>query len=222
MDYTFWVLIAAMIFAFYAQGKVSTSYRKYAKVRNITGISGSSAARKILDNNGLNDVPIEIVQGVMSDHYDPKARVMRLSSEVYNNSTIASVSIAAHEAGHAIQHAKGYKPLIIRNSIAPIVGFASNLAWPLLFIGLFFQISGLFTLGILMFSAAVLFQGITLPVEFNASKRAIESLEGLNIINPAEKGAAKRMLSAAAMTYVAAMAMSIANLLRLLAMRGRN
>ena len=211
----------AMIFAFYAQLKVSTSYGKYGKVENSKNISGAKAARIILDKNGLSDVAIEIVQGKMTDHYDPRTRVLSLSTEVYNNATIASVSIAAHEAGHAVQHSNGYMPLRVRNAIAPAVSIASNLAWPLLLIGLFFQISGLFTIGIILFSAAVFFQGVTLPVEFNASKSAIEMLDNLGIIDPSEKGSARRMLSAAAMTYVAAMAVSMANLLRLILLNNR-
>ena len=210
-----------MIFAFYAQLKVSTSYGKYGKVQNSKNISGEKAARIILDKNGLGDVQIDIVQGKMTDHYDPRTRVLSLSTEVYNNATIASVSIAAHEAGHAVQHANGYMPLRVRNAIAPVVSIASNLAWPLLLIGLFFQISGFFTIGIILFSAAVFFQAVTLPVEFNASKSAIEMLDNLGIIDTSEKGSARRMLSAAAMTYVAAMAVSMANLLRLILLNNR-
>jgi hypothetical protein len=221
MDISIIILIIAMIFALYAQAKVGTTYRKYSKVENSKGITGGEAARIILDKNGLNDVPIEVVPGKMSDHYDPRTRVMRLSGDVYNGATISSVSIAAHEAGHAIQHATGYSPLKIRNSIAPAVNIASNLAWPILILGIFLQISGLFTVGILMFSAAVFFQAITLPVEYNASKLAVQMLDNFGIIDPSEHGGAKRMLSAAAMTYLAAMAMSLANLLRLIMLNNR-
>jgi uncharacterized protein len=221
MDISIIILIIAMIFALYAQTKVSTTYRKYTRVENSKGITGGQAARIILDKNGLNNVPIEVVPGKMSDHYDPRTRVMRLSGDVYNGATISAVSIAAHEAGHAVQHATGYSPLKIRNSIAPVVNIASNLAWPILILGIFLQISGLFTLGILMFSAAVFFQAITLPVEFNASKIAVEMLDNYGIIDDSEKGGAKRMLSAAAMTYLAAMAMSLANLLRLIMLNNR-
>jgi Zn-dependent membrane protease YugP len=221
MDISIIILIIAMIFAVYAQAKVGTTYRKYTNVQNSKGITGGQAARTILDKNGLNNVPIEVVAGKMSDHYDPRTRVMRLSGDVYNGATISAVSIAAHEAGHAVQHATGYSPLKIRNSIAPVVNIASNLAWPILILGIFLQISGLFTLGILMFSAAVFFQAITLPVEFNASKIAVEMLDNYGIIDESEKGGAKRMLSAAAMTYLAAMAMSLANLLRLIMLNNR-
>jgi hypothetical protein len=221
MDISIIILVIAMIFAIYAQAKVGTTYRKYTNVQNSKGITGGEAARIILDKNGLNEVPIEVVAGKMSDHYDPRTRVMRLSGDVYNGATISAVSIAAHEAGHAVQHATGYSPLKIRNSIAPVVNIASNLAWPILILGIFLQISGLFTLGILMFSAAVFFQAITLPVEFNASKIAVEMLDNYGIIDDSEKGGAKRMLSAAAMTYLAAMAMSLANLLRLIMLNNR-
>jgi hypothetical protein len=222
MDPTFYILIPAIIFAFLAQAKVSSAYRKYAGVGNRKGITGEEAARRILNGNGLADVPIEVTAGKMSDHYDPKTRTMRLSQEVYSGSSIASVSIAAHEAGHAIQHAQGYAPIRIRNAIAPVVSIASNLAWPLLIAGIILSITGLVDLGILLFSSAVFFQVITLPVEFNASSTAIAQLEGLSIILPEETSGAKKMLSAAAVTYVAALAMSLAQLLRLVLLRNRN
>ena len=222
MDPTFYILIPAIIFAFLAQAKVSSAYGKYARVGNRKGITGAEAARTILNGNGLTDVPIEVTAGKMSDHYDPRSRTMRLSQEVYSGSSIASVSIAAHEAGHAIQHAQGYTPIRIRNAIAPVVSIASNLAWPLLIAGIILSITGLVDLGIILFSSAVFFQVITLPVEFNASSTAIAQLEGLAIIMPEETSGAKKMLSAAAMTYVAALAMSLANLLRLILLRNRN
>jgi Zn-dependent membrane protease YugP len=222
MDSTWIILIPAMLFAFYAQAKVSSAYRKYSAVGNRQGISGTRAARQILDNNGLSSVPIEIVAGKLTDHYDPRTRIMRLSPEVHNGTSIAAVSIAAHEAGHAIQHATSYAPLKIRNAIAPVVSIASNLAWPLLLIGLATGYLGLFDLGIVLFASALLFQAITLPVEFDASKRAIAQLQALAIIQDEEAGSAKKVLSAAAMTYVAAMAVSLANLLRLLMLRNRS
>jgi Zn-dependent membrane protease YugP len=217
MDSTWIILIPAMLFA-----KVSSAYRKYSAVGNRQGISGTRAARQILDNNGLSSVPIEIVAGKLTDHYDPRTRIMRLSPEVHNGTSIAAVSIAAHEAGHAIQHATSYAPLKIRNAIAPVVSIASNLAWPLLLIGLATGYLGLFDLGIVLFASALLFQAITLPVEFDASKRAIAQLQALAIIQDEEAGSAKKVLSAAAMTYVAAMAVSLANLLRLLMLRNRS
>ena len=222
MDITFYILIPAMILAFFAQARVSSAYRKYSSVSNNKGITGAEAARTILNGNGLSDVPIEITAGKLSDHYDPKNRVMRLSNEVFNGNSIASVSIAAHEAGHAIQHAQGYGPIKVRNAIAPVVSIASNLAWPLFIAGLILGYAGLLDLGIILFCSAVFFQVVTLPVEFNASATAIKQLEGFSIIMAEETDGAKRMLSAAAMTYVAALAMSLANLMRLVLLRNRN
>lgn len=226
-DPTIIILIPAIIFTMIAQSKVNSAYTKYATVWNRRGMTGAQAARRILDSNGLRDVPIEITQGRLSDHYDPRSRVMRLSPKVYNEPSISSVSIAAHEAGHAIQHAKNYAPLKIRNTIAPVVSIASNLAWPILMVGLLIIGAGnlssgnmIFDIGILLFTAAVVFQGITLPVEFDASKRAIEQMNSLGIIYMEETSSAEKVLSAAAMTYVAALAASVANLIRLLLIRG--
>lgn len=228
-DPTIIILIPAIVFTMIAQRKVHSAYAKYATVRNRKGMTGAEAARRILDMNGLREVPIEITQGVLSDHYDPRNRIMRLSPQVYHDPTIASVSIAAHESGHAIQHAQSYKPLQIRNSIAPVVSIVSNLSWPILLVGLLIIGSGnltsgnfIFDLGILFFSVAVFFQAITLPVEFDASKRAIEQMNTLGIIYEEETTSAKKVLSAAAMTYVAALATSVANLIRILLIRGRS
>lgn len=228
-DPTIVILIPAMIFVFYAQSRVNSAYNKYAGVRNRRGITGAEAARRILDSNGLQHVPIEITNKRLSDHYDPRKRVMRLSPQVYNEPSIASISIAAHEAGHAIQHSKSYMPLKFRNIIAPVVSIVSNLAWPLLIAGIFIISAGnlsqgnlIFDIGIIFYASAVLFQGITLPVEFNASKRAISQMNDLGIIYMEETASAKKVLSAAALTYVAALAASIANLIRILALRGRN
>ncbi|WP_027398250.1 zinc metallopeptidase [Anaerovorax odorimutans] len=229
IDPTFILLIPAIIFTMIAQRKVHSAYAKYARVRNRKGMTGAQAARKILDMNGLRDVSIEITQRELSDHYDPRNRVMRLSPKVYNEPSIASISIAAHESGHAIQHAKSYKPLVIRNSIAPVVSVASNLSWPIIIIGFLIIGAGnrtsgtlVFDIGILLFTTAVIFQAITLPVEFDASKRAIDQMNSLGIIYLEESSSAKKVLSAAALTYVAALAASVANLIRLLLIRGRN
>ncbi len=228
-DPTFIILIPAMIFAFFAQSKVQSAYKRYAGVRNRNGITGAQAARRILDSNGLENVPIEITQGKLTDHYDPRKKIMRLSQNVYNDASIASVSIAAHESGHAIQDNKEYSPLKIRNSIAPVASIASNLSWPLLIIGIVITSAGyysqgnlLFNIGILLFVGVVIFHAITLPVEFNASKLAVEELLRLEIIHEEEKTSSKKVLSAAAMTYVAALAVAVANLLRILIIRGRN
>jgi len=228
-DPTIIILIPAIIFTFYAQSKVNSAYNKYATVRNRRGMTGAQAARRILDSNGLQDVPIEVTNRRLSDHYDPRKRVMRLSPQVYNDPSIASVSIAAHEAGHAIQHASGYMPLSFRNILAPLVSVVSNLAWPILIIGLMiigagniFEGNMLFNIGIICYASAVLFQAVTLPVEFNASNRAIKQMNELGIIYVEETASAKKVLSAAALTYVAALAASIATLLRILALRGRH
>jgi uncharacterized protein len=228
-DPTFIILIPAMIFAFYAQTKVSRAYNAYAKVGNRHGITGAQAARSILDSNGLADIPIEITAGRLSDHYDPKKRVMRLSQQVYNDASIASVAIAAHESGHAIQHGESYTPLKIRNLIAMPISMISWLSWPLLIVGILIIQMGyysqgnlIFNIGIIAFTGVVLFHAVTLPVEFNASKRAISLLVDQGIIYPEEAGGAKKVLSAAAMTYLAALAVAVANLIRLLLIRGRN
>lgn len=220
------ILLPAILLTMYAQGKVNSAYSRYAAVMNRRGITGAQVARMILDRNGLTDVTVELTQGRLSDHYDPRRRVMRLSPAVYKETSIASACIAAHESGHAIQHGRGYVPLVLRNTIAPIVSIASNLAWPLLFAGLLLGHTNsgdlVFGIGVLFFAGAVLFQLITLPVEFNASRRALAQLDEMAILYPEENAGAKKVLSAAAMTYVAALAMAVANLLRILAMRGRN
>jgi Zn-dependent membrane protease YugP len=227
-DPTIIILIPAIIFTFYAQSKVNSAYSKYARVRNRRGITGAEAARSLLDSNGLQNVPIEITKGKLSDHYDPRKRIMRLSPQVYNEPSIASISIAAHEAGHAIQHAEGYAPLRIRGLLAPVVMITSNLAWPILIVGLLIIGAGnisqgnmIFNIGILLYLGAVVFQAVTLPVEFNASKRAIELMNELDLIYVEETASAKKVLSAAALTYIAALATTIATLMRMLALRGR-
>ena len=211
-DPTIVILIPAMIFALYAQGKVKSAYNRYVQINNRRGITGHQAARMILDANGLHHVPVEITSGTLTDHYDPKNDVMRLSGEVYHGISIASVSIAAHESGHAIQDGTSYAFLRFRNAIAPVVSLVSVASWPLILIGL----------AIMFFAAVVLFHTVTLPVELDASKRAIRQLVNLGIIEPAETAGAKKVLSAAAMTYVAALATAVANLIRILMIRGRD
>ncbi len=228
-DPTIVILIPAMIFALYAQGKVKSAYNRYIQINNRRGITGHQAARMILDANGLHHVPVEITAGTLTDHYDPRNDVMRLSSEVYNGTSIASVSIAAHESGHAIQDGTSYAFLRVRNAIAPVVSLVSVASWPLILIGLAIIWAGnlttgnlIFDLGVLFFAAVVLFHTVTLPVELDASKRAIRQLVDLRIIEPAEAAGAKKVLSAAAMTYVAALATAVANLIRILMIRGRD
>lgn len=219
-DPTMVILIPAIIFTMFAQSKVKSSFAKYLKVPTRKGYSGLQVARELLDKNGLQDVPIEAASGQLSDHYDPRKRVLRLSNEVYRGSSIASVSVAAHEVGHAIQHANGYVPLSLRNMIFPIASFGSSAAWFFIIGGLFIpSLRGLMDIGIILFGAAVLFQLVTLPVEFNASSRAIELLDSNGFIVSDERNGAKRVLNAAALTYVAAMASGIAQLLRLILIR---
>lgn len=228
-DPTFIILIPAIIFTLYAQSKVKSAYRKYLRVANRRGITGRQAARIILDCNGLEHVNIEMVAGTLTDHYDPSKDIMRLSDQVYNGTSIASVSIAAHESGHAIQDGTAYGFLRFRNAIAPAVNLVSAASWPLLIIGLIIIWQGniatgnfIFNIGIIFFALVVLFHTVTLPVEFNASRRAIRQLVELNIIDEAESRGARKVLSAAAMTYVAALATAIANLVRILMIRGRD
>ena len=228
-DPTIIVLIPAIIFTLYAQSKVKSAYSKYLRVPVRRGITGYQAARMILDKNGMSHVPIEITSGTLTDHYDPSRDVMRLSNDVYNGATIASVSIAAHESGHALQDGASYGFLKFRNTIAPVVSLVSTAATPLLLIGLIIIWQGNFTtgnfvfnLGIIFFCAVILFHTVTLPVEFNASKRAVRQLVDLNIIDEAEVRGAKKVLSAAAMTYVAALATALATLIRMLMLRGRD
>ena len=205
-DPTMVVLIPAILLTIYAQFKVSSTTNKYLRVNTRRGYTGEQTARRVLDSNGLYDVKIEMVRGHLSDHYDPRRKAVRLSEDVYYGTSITSVAVAAHECGHAIQHAKGYAPLQIRSSLVPVVNFASSISWFLIFLGI----------GILLFSASVLFQIITLPVEFNASSRAIVQLGNLGIIDESESRQSRRVLSAAALTYVAAALVSILQLLRLL------
>lgn len=219
------VLIPAILFAMYAQAKVSSAYRHYANVRNTTGMTGAQVARKILDANGLSGVPINKIPGNLTDNYNPRNKTMNLSAAVYDTPSIASISIAAHESGHAIQDSKAYAPLRMRNAIVPVVNIGSMTAWPLLFIGLLMgpgMGDMMFNIGVIMFMAVVVFHLITLPVELDASKRAIAQLEGMGAITTSEESVgARKVLSAAAMTYIAALAMAVANLIRIFLMRRR-
>lgn len=211
--------IPAMLLAFYADSKVKNSYQKYSKISSGTNFTGAEIARMILDRNGLNNVSIEHTPGTLSDHYDPRTKVLRLSNSIYKGNSVASMSVAAHEVGHAIQDAEGYFPLVLRNNIAPIVSFASRFVWIFIFLGIILS-SVFIEVGIMLFIGVVVFQIVTLPVELNASKRALVELE--NGISPREKlKPAKSMLSAAALTYIAATLVAVSQLLRLLSMRNR-
>lgn len=231
-DSTYIILIPAMIFALYAQSQVNRAFKRYSKVRNMRGLTGAQAARRMLDANGLYDVQINAIGGSLTDHYDPRRRTLNLSQSVYGVDSVAAVSVACHEAGHALQHAKGYVPLKVRNTIVPAVNFASNLTWPMIILGIFLLSAGsyemsvfgnmLFNIGVIGFGAVVFFHAVTLPVEFNASNRAIRKMEELGLVADEDIPGSRKVLRAAAMTYVAALATAVANLLRILAIRGRN
>lgn len=219
-DPTMILLIPGIILAMYAQGKVQSTYQRYARVAARGGYTGAQVARMILDDNGLENVAIELTPGELTDHYDPRVRKLRLSNNIYHGHSLASLGIAAHEVGHAIQHATGYAPLHIRNNIAPVAQFGSSLSFPLLILGIIMSAPSLVQLGVLLFSGVVLFQLITLPVEFNASSRAMNILATEGFITREEVGGTKQVLSAAALTYVAAALMAALNLVRLLLISG--
>lgn len=220
-DPTMIFLIPSILFAMYAQTKVRSTFAKYLRVYSKKGYTGYQVARYILDHNGMRDVPIELTRGQLSDHYDPRKRVVRLSNDVYHGTSLASISVAAHETGHAIQHSYGYVPLSFRNAIFPVARFGSSAAWFFVIIGLAMATPTLVDIGILLFTAAVLFQVVTLPVEFNASSRAMKLLDEGGFIVGDEYKHSKKVLNAAALTYVAAMATAVSQLIRLLLIRGQ-
>ena len=215
-DSTMLILIPALILAGWAQFKINSTFDRYSRIQSTKGYTGSQVARILLDKGGLFDVPVELTEGRLSDHYDPVSRVMRLSKDVFYGASVASLGVAAHETGHAIQHKERYAPLVMRNSIVPVVNFGSNLSWILFFAGFIIGIPSLLRLGILLFMTVVIFQLITLPVEFNASERALSLLGSENILLGNEVQGAKKVLDAAALTYVAATLMAIANLIRMI------
>lgn len=221
-DQTIIILIPALIFSLIAQLMVKGAFSKYSGVRNSREYTGADAARAILDRNGLSYIRIEHINGELTDHYDPSANVIRLSDSVYNNDSVAAVGVAAHEAGHAVQYAEGYGPIKVRSAIIPITQFGSNLSTPLVIFGIIFSSNVLITAGILLFCTVVLFQAITLPVEFNASGRALKVLREEHFLDDDEMKGAKSVLTAAALTYVAAMFSALASLARLLLIRNRN
>ncbi|MDD3430246.1 MAG: zinc metallopeptidase [Oscillospiraceae bacterium] len=215
------LVIPAMIFAAWAQMKVKSTFHKYSNVKMDSGLTGAAAARAILDRNGLTNVQIEHVAGNLSDHYDPRTNVVRLSDSVYNSNSVAAVGVAAHECGHAVQHAEGYFPIKIRTAIIPITQIGSNLAMPLVILGLFMGLEMLVNIGIILFASVALFQLVTLPVEFNASSRAVATLSQSGMVDNFEENGVKKVLTAAALTYVAALFVALANLLRLIALANR-
>ena len=215
-DPTYVLVIIAMALSLFASFGVKATFTKYKKVRTLRDITGAEAARKILDMNGLQHIKVERISGDLTDHFDPKNNVIRLSDSTYADTSVAAVGVAAHEAGHAVQHATGYAPIKVRNSIVPVVNIGSSLSMPLFFIGLIMGSFGLAFAGVILFSLVLVFQLVTLSVEFNASTRAIRILDETRMLYEDEVGPAKKVLNAAAMTYVAAVASTALQLLRLL------
>lgn len=216
-DPTYLLVIPAIIFALIAQIKVKTTFNRYSSEHNQHGYTAKEVARKILDDNGLQNISIEYISGELTDHYDPSANVIRLSESVYSSTSVAAIGVAAHEVGHAIQHAKGYAPIKVRQAIIPITRIGSSLAVPLVLVGMLFAaLDWLIPVGIFLYTGVVFFQAVTLPVEFNASNRALKTLDENLILYKDEVKMAKRVLGAAAMTYVAAMFSSLMSLLRLI------
>ena len=231
-DTTILILIPAMLLAAYADHRVRKNFRRYSYVGNSRNMTGAEAARRVLDYNGLNDIRIQLIGGQLSDHYDPSERVLSLSADVYNGTSISAVGVACHEVGHAIQHSRGYIPLKLRNAIVPVTNLASSLTWPMIMIGLMLIVVGngsmyvlgdrLFNIGALAFVVIILFHLVTLPVEFDASRRAIKCIKEYNLLRDDEVKGAAKVLRAAAMTYIAALAVAVSNLLRILALRDRS
>ena len=216
-DYYYIVLVVpAIIISLIAQINVKATFSKYSKVGNSRGITGAEAAKRILSNSGINNVSIELISGKLTDHYDPKANVIRLSDSVYNSKSVAAIGVACHEAGHAIQYAENYSPVKLRNAIIPVSRFGSGAGVWLAIIGIAMGWQPLVIAGIVLFSAVVVFQLLTLPVEFNASRRALRAIDESDILYGDERKGAKKMLRAAALTYVAALLVSVMTLLRLI------
>lgn len=222
-DPTYSLVLIGLLFCLVASARVRSTYAKYGRVRSHSGLTGREAAERILRSAGIYDVRIEHVSGNLTDHFDPKNRVLRLSDATYQSASVAAVGLAAHECGHAIQHSRGYAPLKLRSAIVPVANFGSAIAWPLILLGLLFNSRSsylLIQIGILAFSFAVLFQLVTLPVEFNASRRAVQILGESGMLLPDELSMTKKVLRAAALTYVAGAASAILQLLRIILLTG--
>ncbi len=223
-DPTYILVLIGVAICLLASSRVNSVFRRYSTVRSRSGLTGREAAERILRANGIYDVTVRHIPGNLTDHYDPRNKTLGLSDSTYGSASVAAIGVAAHECGHAVQHATGYAPLKFRGALVPVANFGSTLAWPLILIGLLIgsRSAGLFiNLGILLFSAAVLFQLVTLPVEFNASNRAVKVLEKTGMLYPEEIRQTKAVLGAAALTYVASAASAILQLLRLLLITGR-
>ena len=219
-DPTYFLLVIGMLLSLAASARLKSTFSTYRRIRSASGLTGAEAARRILRSAGITDVIVVPIAGSLTDHYDPRTKKVCLSEDVFDKTSLAAVGVAAHECGHAIQHATNYAPLNLRSAIVPVANIGSTLSWPLFLAGLLFSIRPLLTAGILLFSLAVLFQLVTLPVEYNASSRALKLLEETGILGSQEVHGAKKVLSAAALTYVAALASSILQLLRLIILAG--
>ena len=220
-DPTYILIIIAAIISLIAQWRVNSAFSKYSRVASMSGMTGAQAARMILQSNGINDVSVQRISGKLTDHYNPSTKVLNLSESVYGSTSVAAIGVAAHECGHAIQHARGYFPLSLRTALVPVANIGSQLSWVFIIVGAILSFNQtLITICIIMFSAAVLFQLVTLPVEFNASARALEQLESNGILYRDEVSQTRKVLSAAALTYVAAAATAILQLLRLIILFG--
>jgi Zn-dependent membrane protease YugP len=221
IDWTYLLIIAGFVLSLIVQGAMKSTFNKYSQIRSVSGLTGAMAAQRILESEGIYNVRVEHISGSLTDHYDPRTKVVRLSDTVYGSTSLAAVGVAAHECGHAIQDARDYAPLRVRSNLVPIANFGSQLSWPLFLFGLILSYQPLLYLGIILFCGALLFQIVTLPVEFNASHRALVKLEGTGIMLPEEIRGSRKVLRAAAMTYVAAVCASLLQLLRLLILSGR-
>lgn len=226
-DWTYIVyVLPAVIFAMWASANVNGTFKKYAKIHSRRGITGAEAARRVLDSKGLTNVRIERVSGNLTDHYDPRTNVIRLSDSVYSDTSEAAIGVACHEAGHAMQYAESYAPIKLRNAIIPVTNIGSRLAMPLILVGIFLSYLSDYLIifayvGIICFAFSTVFQLVTLPTEFNASRRALSAIDDCGILDSEERSGAKKVLSAAALTYVAALAVSIMQLLRLITLVNR-
>lgn len=220
-DPTYMLVIIGLLLTLMASALVKSTYAKYKKVHSMSGMTGAQVAERILHQAGIYDVQIQHIAGDLTDNYNPKTKILSLSDAVYNNTSVAAIGVAAHECGHAIQHAKEYAPLNLRSAMVPVVNICSTLTWPAIFLGIILSWNqALITLGILFFSAAVLFSLVTLPVEFDASHRALKMLGGTGMLTQNEVGKARKVLTAAALTYVASAAAMILQLLRLILLFG--
>ncbi len=221
LDPLYWAMMApVMLLSLWASFRVKRSFHKFSQIPSFSGMTGAEVAQLILQRNGLGDIPVEETSGFLSDHYDPGRKVVRLSPDVFRSNSLAAIGVAAHETGHAIQHKNAYGPLVLRNTMAPVASIGSNLSWIIIIAGFVLGLMGLVKIGIIAFSIVVFFQIITLPVEFNASSRAKELLVSYGIVSSNEIDSVKKVLSAAAMTYVAAAASAIATLIYFLIRAG--